>query len=95
MHGAVVQVSFAINAEQHTAGTSFSFSHIRTNKENNINDSVSKIHYVGSRAPIYKDNPSDGAPWPGGPLVIGQEPDRTGDIDNDPPEFLAPGTFMI
>lgn len=95
MHGAVVQVSFAINAEQHTAGTSFSLSHVRTDKENDINDPVSKIHFVGSRAPIYKDNPSDGSPWPGGPLVTGQEPDRTGDIDDDPPEFLAPGTFMV
>lgn len=83
MYGAVVQVSFAINAEQHTAGTSFSFSHMRTHKENDIDDPVSKIHYVGSRAPIYKDKPSDGSPWPGGPLVIGLEPDKPGDTPND------------
>lgn len=96
MHGAVIQVSFVINAEQHTAGTSFSFSHMRTHKENDITDNVSKVHFVGSRPPIYKDQFGDGSPWPGGPLVIGQEPDRTGDIANDPgPEFLAPGTFMI
>lgn len=73
MFGAVVQVSFVINAETHTAGTSISLSHLRTEKENDISDSNSKKHYVGTRAPIYKKEPP-GSPWPGGPLVIGQEP---------------------
>ena len=73
MYGAVVQVSFGINAEQHTAGTSFSFSHVRTHKENDITNADSKIHYVGTVAPLYK-NAQPGAPWPGGPLVIGQQP---------------------
>lgn len=72
MYGAVVQVSFAINAEQHTAGTSFAFSHVRTERENDISNNDSKTHFVGTRAPIYKDE-QPGAPWPGGPLVIGQE----------------------
>lgn len=98
MFGAVVQVSFAINAEQHTAGTSFALSHVRTEKENDINDPVSKKHYVGTRAPIYKDEPP-GSPWPGGPLVVGQEPENPGAADApagaDAPEFLAPGTFMV
>lgn len=71
MYGAVVQVSFVINAEQHTAGTSFALSHLRTERENNINDPISKKHYVGSRAPIYKVKPP-GSPWKGGPLC---EPD--------------------
>jgi hypothetical protein len=77
MFGAVVQVSFVINAETHTAGTSFSLSHLRTQEENNINDSTSRKHYVSRRAPIYKDE-RPGAPWPGGPLVIGQEPESAG-----------------
>jgi len=72
-----VQVSFVINAETHTAGTSFSLSHLRTQEENNINDSTSRKHYVSRRAPIYKDE-RPGAPWPGGPLVIGQEPESAG-----------------
>lgn len=69
MYGAVVQVSFVINAEQHTAGTSFALSHVRTEKENNINEPVSKKHYVGTRAPVYKEEPP-GSPWPGGPLAL-------------------------
>lgn len=73
MYGAVVSVSFVINSEQHTAGTSFSFSHMRTEEENNINDPHSKKHFVGTIAPVYyKREP--GSPWEGGPLVKGQEP---------------------
>jgi hypothetical protein len=68
MYGAVVQVSFAINAEQHTAGTSFALSHLRTEKENDVNDPTSKKHYVGEYAPIYKYE-LPGSPWKGGPLV--------------------------
>jgi hypothetical protein len=79
MYGAVVQVSFAINAEQHTAGTSFSLSHLRTEKENDVNEYNSKVHYVSERAPVYLDN-KPGCPWPGGPLIVGQEPIREGDI---------------
>lgn len=82
MYGAVVQVSFVINAEQHTAGTSFALSHVRTEKENDINDPISKKHYVGSRAPVYKDE-KPGSPWPGGPLVIGMEPLGAGDAPID------------
>jgi hypothetical protein len=69
MYGAVVQVSFVINAEQHTAGTSFALSHVRTEKENDIKNTTSKKHYVGTVAPIYKDEPP-GSPWPGGPLAV-------------------------
>lgn len=85
MYGAVVQVSFVINTEQHTAGTSFALSHLRTEKENDISDSTSKKHYVGSRAPIYKDEPP-GSPWRGGPLA---EP--VAGADDAPTDFGAPG----
>lgn len=78
MFGAVVQVSFVINAETHTAGTSFSLSHLRTEKENDISEEASRTHYVSTIAPIYKEEPP-GSPWPGGPLVIGQEPENAGD----------------
>lgn len=73
MFGAVVQVSFTIDAEQHTAGTSFSLSHIRTEEENDFQKEVNKTHFVGSVAPLYHRR--DGSPWSGGPLVMGQEPD--------------------
>lgn len=73
MYAAVVGVSFAINAEQHQAGTSFTLSHVRTERENDINIPASKTHYVGTVPPIYKKEPP-GSPWPGGPLIIGQEP---------------------
>jgi hypothetical protein len=89
MYGAVVQVSFAINAEQHTAGTSFSFSHVRTEKENDIKNYYSKVHYVGTVAPLYKDA-KPGAPWPGGPLIIGQEPGGNSGA-NAPVDYGAPG----
>ena len=73
MYGAVVQVSFVVNAEQHVAGTSFSLSHVRTKHENDIQNYNSKTHYVGSVAPLYKKAPP-GSPWPGGPLVAEQIP---------------------
>jgi len=68
MYGAVVQVSFVINSEQHTAGTSFAFSHLRTEKENDIGNAHSKRHFVGTVAPLYKKE-EPGSPWPGGPLA--------------------------
>ena len=73
MFGAVVQVSYVIDAEQHSAGTSFSLSHLRTEDENDINKTVNKTHFVGTRAPLYSEK--EGSPWPGGPLVVGQEPE--------------------
>lgn len=76
MFGAVVQVAYSIDAEQHTAGTSFSLSHLRTEDENDISKTVNKTHFVGSRAPLYKE--AAGSPWPGGPLVVGQEPSGGG-----------------
>lgn len=69
MYGAVVQVSFVINAEQHTAGTSFALSHVRTEKENDIKNPTSKKHYVGTVPPIYRKLPP-GSPWKGGPLAL-------------------------
>lgn len=89
MYGAVVQVSFAINAEQHTAGTSFSLSHVRTEKENDITNKDSRVHYVGTVPPIYKKEPP-GSPWPGGPLVVGQEPGG-GDAEDLPPDVSGFG----
>lgn len=68
MFGAVVQVSFVINAEQHTAGTSFAFSHLRTETENNIDIPHSKKHFVGTVAPLYKKE-EPGSPWAGAPLA--------------------------
>lgn len=88
MYGAVVNVSFAINAEQHQAGTSFTLSHMRTERENDIDNADSRIHYVGTRAPIYKDE-KPGAPWPGGPLISGQEPDGNS-AANAPTDYGAP-----
>lgn len=88
MYGAVVNVSFAINAEQHQAGTSFTLSHMRTERENDIDNQDSRIHFVGTRAPIYKDE-KPGAPWPGGPLVSGQEPENKSAADA-PTDFGAP-----
>ena len=93
MYGAVVQVSFVINAEQHTAGTSFALSHLRTEKENDINNPVSKRHYVGTRAPIYKEE-QPGSPWKGGPLVpmagdlgAADAPTDAGAPDSNPGNF--------
>lgn len=67
LYGAVVGVSFVVNAEQHTAGTSFTLSHMRTEKENDITNPDSKTHYVGEVPPLYRN--ATGSPWPGGPLV--------------------------
>lgn len=69
LYGAVVSVSFVINAEQHQAGTSFTLSHMRTEEENNVSNRDSRVHYVGTVAPIYKKE-EPGSPWPGGPLAI-------------------------
>jgi hypothetical protein len=54
----VTQVSYAINAEQATAGTSFSLAHIRSSKENEEETLVS------DRPPMYL------SPWKGAPLAI-------------------------
>ena len=105
MYGAVVSVSFVINSEQHTAGTSFTLSHMRTEEENNINNPHSKKHFVGTRAPIYLEK-RPGAPWPGGPLVVGQEPESpnppgtnsgAADAPTDfgAPQFNPPGGTVI
>lgn len=88
LYGSVVSVSFAINAEQHQAGTSFTLSNMRTEEENNVDVPASRIHFVGTRAPVYKDD-KPGAPWPGGPLISGQEPDAAA-ADNAPTDFGAP-----
>lgn len=85
MYGAVVQVSFVINAEQHTAGTSFALSHVRTEEENDITNTTSKTHYVGTVPPIYKNEPP-GSPWPGGPLAL----KVGGSAADAPTDFGAP-----
>lgn len=54
----VTQVSFVIDAEAHAAGTSFSFTNLRTRKENDNNELTSE------NPPLYPD-----ASWSGGPLV--------------------------
>jgi hypothetical protein len=77
MFGAVVQVSFVINAEQHTAGTSFTLSHMRTKHENDISNAASKTHFVGTKPPMYLDS-GGGSPWPGGPLIIAPKDGGTG-----------------
>jgi len=53
----VTQVSFAINAETHSAGTSFMFTHLRTSDEND------DPNLTAAQAPTYDTN------WNGGPLV--------------------------
>lgn len=60
----VVQVSFAINAEQHTAGTSFAISNIRTDAEDlrdTFTDTTAPM--TDTTAPMYVSG------WPGGPLA--------------------------
>lgn len=57
-YGAVTQVSYAINAEQHTAGTSFGMHSLRTETENN------KATLTKSTPPLYTE------PWSGAPLAV-------------------------
>lgn len=59
IYAAVTHVSFLINAEQHTAGTSFTLLNLRTEVENN--DDL----FTSDAPPLYPD----GA-WSGGPLVV-------------------------
>lgn len=54
----VTQVSFAINAEMHTAGTSFAFTNLRTSGEN------SDSNLTSTTSPTYANER-----WNGGPLV--------------------------
>lgn len=58
LFGAVTQVSYVINAEQHVAGTSFSFTNLRTETENQ-NDKLTR-----NEPPLYKKA------WKGGPLAV-------------------------
>lgn len=58
MYGMVTQVSYVINAEQHTAGTSFSLTSLR-NKTENENEYLTK-----ATPPLYKNA------WSGGPLTV-------------------------
>jgi hypothetical protein len=57
MVATVVQVTFAINAEQQTAGTAFALTNIRTRTENENN------FITDTKAPMYEKG------WPGGPLT--------------------------
>jgi len=56
--GNVVQVSIVINAEQHTAGTSFTLANLRTEREN------IDANLTSDDPPLYLDR------WTGGPLAI-------------------------
>jgi hypothetical protein len=60
-YAAVTHVSFVINAEQHTAGTSFTLLNLRSELENN--DEL----YTSEKPPLYPDGK-----WVGGPLVISE-----------------------
>ncbi|NBV84301.1 hypothetical protein EBR57_09325 [bacterium] len=62
----VTQVSFAIDAETHSAGTSFAFTNLRNETENNNKNLTSDA------APIYP-----GTDWVGGPLVKEAMPGTT------------------
>lgn len=59
----VTQVSYVINAERATAGTSFALAHIRTNEENK-NETIVDCETCGNkkRPPLYKNE------WKGAPL---------------------------
>lgn len=57
LYAAVTQVSYVINAEQHVAGTSFNFTSIRNEQENQNTNLVSAV------PPLYT------TPWSGGPLT--------------------------
>lgn len=60
MFANVVSVSTVINAEQHTAGTSFSLSHMRTEEENNLE------YFAGDLPALYSEA------WAGDVLAIKQ-----------------------
>jgi hypothetical protein len=60
VYAAVTHVSYLINAEQHTAGTSFTLLNLRSELENN--DSL----FTSETPPLYPDGK-----WVGGPLVRG------------------------
>lgn len=59
-YAAVTHVSFLINAEQHTAGTSFTLLNLRTELENNL------PLFTSAEPPLYPNGT-----WVGGPLVPG------------------------
>lgn len=65
LFASVTQVSFNINAEQHTAGTSFTITNLRNKKENNDGDLTSP------EPPLYAEK------WPGGPLTVQAVNDNT------------------
>lgn len=81
MYATVVQVSYAINAEQAQAGTSFSLAHIRTEAENN-DPALTTCEMCGgvNRPPLYNNA------WKGGPLVVAPAP-----APNFGSEFRGPG----
>lgn len=66
MYATVTQVSFVIDAERATAGTSFALAHIRTAGENNDNNYTNCENCNGDtrRPPLYKKL------WNGAPLAV-------------------------
>jgi hypothetical protein len=58
VYALVTQVSFVINAEQHVAGTSFSLTCLRNERENG------DPNLTAEKPPLYKEG------WKGGPLVL-------------------------
>lgn len=67
MYATVTQVSFVINSEKATAGTSFALAHIRTHEENETR-TITNCETCGSpdRPPMYEQ------PWAGAPLAVRQ-----------------------
>ena len=65
IYATVTQVSFVIDAERATAGTSFALAHIRTNAENN-DDKITNCENCGNteRPPLYRQL------WRGAPLAV-------------------------
>lgn len=57
----VTHVSYVINGEKATAGTSFMLAHIRTEKENNMTEK-----FTADKPPLYNEK------WKGGPLAVKQ-----------------------
>jgi hypothetical protein len=66
MYASVTKVSYAINAEQHAAGTSIMLGNVRSEAENN-DDRLTAV-----KPPLYQK------PWYGGPLTITAAGDNTG-----------------
>lgn len=66
MYASVTKVSFVINAEQHSAGTSFVLANLRNEAENN--DAL----LTAAKPPMYQQ------PWYGGPLTKEAAGDNTG-----------------